>query len=178
MKLVVGLGNPGKDYQKTRHNIGFMVLDSMVQDWKLEKKFHALVHKNTDVLFIKPQTFMNNSGEAVQAVMQFYKISVPELLVVFDDKDLPLGTIRFRTKGSSGGHNGVQSIIDHIGNTQFNRFKVGIAPITEDAKIDDTADYVLGKFTREEAKQLPEIVDRVTKKIQEWVEKTPTHPNV
>lgn len=155
MKLVVGLGNPGKQYERTRHNVGFRVIDAM--------------SKPVDVIYLKPPTFMNNSGAAVQAALRYYKIGLPDVLVVFDDKDLPLGTIRFRTKGSSGGHNGVQSIIDHLGSNQFARLKVGIAPTDPAGVISDTTDYVLAKFSKAEEKQLPEIIERVVEKVKEWV---------
>ena len=164
MKLIVGLGNPGKQYEKTRHNVGFRVIDALPQQ--------------PHVIYLKPDTFMNNSGTAVKAAMRYYKISLPDVLVVFDDKDLPLGTIRFRTKGSSGGHNGVQSIIDHLGSSPFARLKIGTAPADPNEVIHDTTDYVLGKFTKEEEKQLPDIIEQAAQKVKEWIRKTPTHPNV
>ncbi len=155
MKLIVGLGNPGKQYAKTRHNVGFRVI--------------AALPTQPNVIYLKPDTFMNNSGTAVKAAMHYYKISLPDVLVVFDDKDLPLGTIRFRTKGSSGGHNGVQSIIDHLGNSQFARLKIGTAPADPNEVIHDTTDYVLGKFTKEEEKQLPDIIEQAAQKVKEWI---------
>lgn len=169
MKLVVGLGNPGKEYDHTRHNVGFMVLDQLKLDWQEQKKFKGLLAKQGDLLYLKPTTFMNHSGEAVRAVMDYYHVTVPELLVVFDDKDLPLGTIRFRTKGSSGGHNGLKSIIAHIGSEEFARYKIGIAPTDPERVMGDTADYVLAKFSPTEKKALPEIMKTVTEKIAGWL---------
>ncbi|MBI4407347.1 MAG: aminoacyl-tRNA hydrolase [Candidatus Kerfeldbacteria bacterium] len=177
MKLVVGLGNPEATYRLTRHNVGFMVLDAMVgqDNWTVNKKWKAavssqkLVVSNQGVLYMKPLTYMNNSGEAVRAVMNYYHITVPELVVIFDDKDLPFGTTRFRSKGSSGGHNGIKSIIAHVGSEDFARFKVGIAPTNPEHVMGDTADYVLAKFSKEELKQLPEIIDQVVNKVKDWL---------
>lgn len=170
MKLVVGLGNPEASYRLTRHNVGFMVLDKIVNEWQVDKKLKSAVSRQGGVLYLKPLTFMNNSGEAVRAVMDYYHITVPELLVVFDDKDLPFGTIRFRSKGSSGGHNGIKSIITHIGSEEFARLKVGIAPVNPEQVIGDTADYVLAKFSKEELKQLPKTVEETITKIQSWLQ--------
>jgi PTH1 family peptidyl-tRNA hydrolase len=173
MKLVVGLGNPGKQYERTRHNVGFMVLDQLVDatNWKLETKQQATVSKQGDRIFMKPLTYMNSSGEAVRAIMQYYHITVTDLLVVFDDKDLPLGTIRFRTKGSSGGHNGIKSIIHHIGSEDFARFKIGIAPTDPQRTMGDTADYVLGKFSRVEQTALADIIKTTAQKVNDWCQR-------
>lgn len=170
MKLVVGLGNPAVSYRLTRHNVGFMVLDNIVPEWQVDKKLKTAMSKQAGVMYIKPLTFMNNSGEAVRAVMDYYHVTLPELLVIFDDKDLPFGTIRFRSKGSSGGHNGIKSIITHVGSEDFARFKVGIAPINPEQVMGDTADYVLAKFSKEELKQLPEVIAQATTKIQSWLQ--------
>src|SRR3989339_928868 len=165
MKLLVGLGNPGKEYEKTRHNMGGRVLDALKLDFHLEKKFQAEIYVKTgrdlsptDKPFIlcKPQTFMNNSGMAVRAVADYYKISPSDIIVIHDDKDLPLGTIRLRKKGSSGGHNGVQSIIDHLGTSSFTRLKIGVA--NELTEKNDTTQFVLDKFSKAEEKLLPKII--------------------
>lgn len=170
MKLVVGLGNPGTEYSHTRHNVGFMVLDQLVQEWKEVSKLKSAISKHGDVLYLKPLTFMNNSGEAVRAVLDYYHIAFEDLLVVFDDKDLPLGTVRFRSKGSSGGHNGIKSIIQHLGSEEFARLKVGIAPTDPDRAMGDTAEYVLGTFSKAEQKVLPEIIDHVILKVKDWIQ--------
>ncbi|MFA5994909.1 MAG: aminoacyl-tRNA hydrolase [Patescibacteria group bacterium] len=159
MKLIVGLGNPGKQYEKTRHNIGFRVLDEICDNWTLQKSCQALICKNDTIIYAKPQTFMNLSGLAVKKLWQFYKIEIKDILVVYDDKDLPFGKLRFRTKGSSGGHNGMNSIIAELGTSEFPRLRIGIAPTDSQTIIHDTADYVLAKFSKEEEKLLPEIIN-------------------
>ncbi len=169
MKLVVGLGNPGKTYDHTRHNVGFMILDKLTNDWKDHPKLKCRLSKQGDTLFVQPLTYMNHSGEAVRAVMDYYHVTIPELLVVFDDKDLPLGTVRFRTKGSSGGHNGIKSIIAHVGSEEFARFKVGIAPTDPDRAMGDTADFVLGKFSKAEATILTEVIASTVVRVRDWI---------
>ena len=150
MKLVVGLGNVGKEYQNTRHNVGFMVLDSFVHDFTLEKKFQAYIKKDcidgVDVLFVKPTTFMNLSGIAVRKLVDYYKISIEDILVIQDDMDLPFGKYRCKIDSSSGGHNGIKSIISSLGTQNFARLKIGIA---HDRSM-DTKDYVLGTFSKQE----------------------------
>ena len=153
MKLIVGLGNPGKEYEMTRHNSGFCVLDAIAEECRVDvtqKKFKALI-ANTRisgeaVVLMKPQTFMNLSGEAVRAAMDFYKLSAQDLLVIYDDLDLPVGKIRLRAQGSAGGQNGMKNIIRHIGTQEFDRIRVGIG---KDARI-PVIDWVLGKIRREE----------------------------
>lgn len=172
MKLIVGLGNPGKEYAITRHNVGFLVLDALAgnDSWKTDKKLKAELKKVGDTIYIKPNTFMNNSGEAVRAVLDYYQLTVSDLLVIYDDKDLPLGTIRFRAKGSSGGHNGIKSIIQHVGSEEFARFKIGIAPTDPERRMGDTADYVLGKFSKPEQTELKTIIEQTVEKIQTWMQ--------
>lgn len=150
MKLIVGLGNPGLEYDNTRHNIGFMVLDSMVRDFRVEKKFEALVSKKQihgeDVLFVKPLTFMNLSGNAVSKIVHYYHIDVNDILVIQDDLDMKVGTYKLKKNSSSGGHNGIKSIIQNLGTDSFLRLKVGISNV----KKGDVIDYVLGRFSKEE----------------------------
>ena len=171
MKLIVGLGNPGKQYEQTRHNVGFMVVDQLIESnaWKVDHKQRAAVCKRGDTIFMKPLTYMNNSGEAVRSVMHYYHISVADVLVVFDDKDLPFGTIRFRSKGSSGGHNGIKSIIQYLASEDFARFKVGIAPADPNQLLGDTADYVLGRFSKPEQNDLRQIINNTCQKVQAWI---------
>ena len=155
MKLIIGLGNPGKQYQKTRHNIGFMVLDVLLEKlaseakWELSKKFNAeiceLNFNNNKIILAKPMTFMNASGEATQLITHFYKLTHEDLIVIHDDKDLKLGDIRVQTDRSDAGHNGIKSIIQHLGTQNFTRVRIGIASANE-KKMKDTADFVLGKF--------------------------------
>ena len=150
MKLIVGLGNPGKEYDNTRHNIGFMIVDNYLGNVNYTNKFNGMVYeKNIDgekVIFLKPTTFMNNSGISVRAAVDFYKIDIKDILVIHDDLDLPFATIKLKSNSSSGGHNGIKSIINHLGSQEFNQFKFGI---TNEYK-NDIIDFVLGKFSKEE----------------------------
>ena len=156
MKLVVGLGNPGDKYAKTRHNIGFEVINKLQKDLNIigeKDKFQGLLsEKNIDgekVLFLKPQTFMNLSGNSIAAVINFYKIDVKnDMIVIYDDMDLPVGKLRVKEKGSSGGHNGIKSIISHLGD-EFLRIKCGIGKSK-----DDTIDFVLVSLIKVNKKQL------------------------
>ena len=158
MKLIVGLGNPGKDYEKTRHNTGFMALDLISDKLSVHidrLKFKALTATSElcghNVLFMKPQTFMNLSGEAVFAAMDFYKIPIEKVIVIFDDTTLEVGKMRIRKKGSAGGHNGLKSIIACCGGDDFPRIKIGIGKKPEGW---DLADWVLGKYSEEDLKTL------------------------
>ena len=176
MKLVVGLGNIGKEYQNTRHNIGFMVLDSFLTGFSLEKKFQAYIKKETiqgmDVLFMKPTTYMNLSGIAVRKVVDYFKINIQDVLVVQDDLDLPFGMHRCRINSSSGGHNGIKSIIDSLGTKGFARLKIGIAH----DKSMDTKDYVLGSFSKKELeileKNYPLYHNIIVSFLTDGIEKT------
>ncbi len=154
MKLIIGLGNPGTQYERTRHNVGFRVVDTLATKYNLrwERRNRALLANGTigieKVVLVKPITFMNNSGEAVSELVHWYKIQPEEILVVYDDLDLPVGQIRLRPKGSAGGHNGLSSIIHHLHTDQFPRLRVGIGRPTN--RHIDTIDYVLGAATGDE----------------------------
>ena len=157
MKVIVGLGNPGEKYVKNRHNVGFIILDKWVKDrgleWKFEKKFNAEVASGGKLLFIKPQTFMNSSGEAVSKILNFYKIPPENLLVVHDDVDLQIGTTKRQIGRGSAGHKGVESIIeDALGTPQFWRLRVGVGK-SPDPKI-ITDDWVLMDLSEQEIKNL------------------------
>ena len=151
MKLVVGLGNPGPEYRETRHNVGFLVADELTRRWRVSdewrEKFAALQIKTTigdePVIVAKPLTFMNLSGEAVQALAGFYKIDPPDVFVVTDDVALPLGRLRARREGGAGGHNGLKSVIQHLGTQAFPRMRVGVGR-GDDRR--DLSDHVLGRF--------------------------------
>lgn len=157
MKLIIGLGNPGKKYEKTRHNAGFMALDRLhqtlkqynISEWELSKKFNSQICgcsiKDEKVLLAKPMTFMNASGQAVQLIAQYYKIEPENITVVHDDKDIKLGEIKIQTDRGHAGHNGIRSIIDHIGSQNFTRIRIGIASDNE-KKMADVPNFVLGKF--------------------------------
>ncbi len=162
MKLIIGLGNFEPKYFFTRHNVGFMMLDYLAklnsQDFKTEKKLKSMISKfnfaGEDVVFAKPLTYMNLSGEALSLVMNFYKIEKKDVLVIYDDISLDLGRVRFRNSGSDGGHNGIKSIIQHIGGKDFDRLKIGIGP---QPNISSEA-YVLQNFTQEELEKLKDII--------------------
>ena len=155
MFIIVGLGNPTKEYEGTRHNVGFDVIDAVADKYNIavtERKSRAFCGKGIiegqKVLLVKPQTYMNLSGESVRGLVDFYKIDEErELLVIFDDVSLDIGQLRIRKKGSAGGHNGIKSIIQHLGNHVFQRIKVGVG---EKPKEYDLADYVLGHFSKAE----------------------------
>lgn len=168
MKIVVGLGNPGKEYAQTRHNIGFMVIDQLLiylGGGQYKEKFKAQVAETKigreKVLLVKPQTYMNASGESVVDIVRFYKTPLEELLIVYDDMDLDLGRLRIRIKGSAGGHNGMKSIIYQLQSDDFPRLRVGIGKAPAQA-----INYVLGKFREEEQSLLHEAVDKAIKAIE------------
>lgn len=150
MKLIVGLGNPGKEYSNTRHNIGFMVIDKYLGNVKFKEKFNGLFYEfifNGDkVIFIKPQTYMNNSGDCVSKFVKYYNVSYEDIMVIHDDLDITVGNIKFKINSSSGGHNGIKSIISHLGNNGFFRMKLGIKSVEKR----DVIDFVLGKFSKSE----------------------------
>ncbi|PJD95040.1 MAG: aminoacyl-tRNA hydrolase [Parachlamydia sp.] len=158
----VGLGNPGKKYEMTRHNIGFLVVQAFAQHFGMsfvqENKFKGTVAKKklhqTEVHLLLPATFMNESGQAVRRYMDFYKIPLTAMTVVVDDADLSFGTIRLRTQGSAGGHNGLKSIISHVGTTQFARLRMGIGRPDREKSQDELADYVLDNFSQNEMSHL------------------------
>ncbi len=170
IRLVAGLGNPGREYQRTRHNVGFMVLDRLAADrklpWDYSEKWGAAWAKS-DVILVKPATFMNRSGEPLSAIANFYKIAAAEILVVIDDLALPLGRLRVRTEGSSGGHNGLDSIFEHFGTEAVPRLRVGIGA----APVEGAVDYVLGRFFEEEKKLLDETLVRAAAAVQCAIDK-------
>ena len=149
MKLIVGLGNPGKEYCNTRHNIGFMIIDKYLGNVKFKEKFNGLYYEknSTDkVIFLKPITFMNNSGECVSKFVKYYNIKPEDIMVIQDDLDLNIGVYKFKMNSNSGGHNGIKSIINLLGNNNFFRMKIGI----KSDKKNDVVDFVLGKFSKTE----------------------------
>ena len=161
MFLIVGLGNPGREYEKTRHNVGFAVIDALADKYNIsvaDRKSRAFCGKGIiggqKVLLAKPQTYMNLSGESIRSLADYYKIDVEtELLVIFDDVSLDVGQIRIRKKGSAGGHNGIKNIIANLGTDTFERIKVGVG---EKPRGYDLADYVLGHFTKAEQELMEE----------------------
>lgn len=172
MKLIVGLGNPGLSYMKTRHNIGFVFLDEIIKkyNFKIDKekfsgKYTIEQINDEKIIFLKPQTYMNLSGESISKFVEFYKIKTEDILVIYDDIDLDVGRIRLKRKGSSGGHNGVENIIECLGTENFNRLKIGIS---KDELI-DTKDYVLGKFTEEDEEVLTKIKPKVVELFEDFL---------
>lgn len=173
MILIAGLGNPGKEYENTRHNAGFLVLDTLAQKLGAdlsERKHRALCGKavigGQKVILLKPQTYMNSSGESIRAAADYYKVPPEDILVVYDDISLAPGQLRIRAKGSAGGHNGIKSIIAHIGTQEFPRVKVGIG---EKPPRMDLADYVLGHFSSGEKKIMEEAAKEAADAICEIV---------
>lgn len=156
MRLIVGLGNPGDEYKSTRHNVGFMVLDSYLGEVKWSKKFNGLYYEKSingeKYVFLKPQTYMNLSGACVSSFVNYFKLDYKDILIIHDDLDLPVGRFRIKINSSAGGHNGVKDIIKSIHTDAFARIKVGISKNTDS----DTKDYVLGNFSKTELKSIEE----------------------
>ena len=171
MYIIAGLGNPGKEYENTRHNIGFDVIDRLAEEENIavmESKHKALIGKGyvagQKVILAKPQTFMNLSGESIREIVDYYKVDdTAELIVISDDISLDVGQLRIRKKGSAGGHNGLKNIIAHLGHEQFIRIKMGVG---EKPKGWDLADYVLGHFSAPEAKVMEEASERAADAIR------------
>lgn len=172
LKLIVGLGNPGTRYARSRHNVGFMIVERFARAHDLRfarRRFNAQIAEGdiagARVLIAKPQTFMNSSGDAVGKLFAFYKIAPHDLLVVYDDLDLPLGKMRLRSKGSAGGHHGMESILARIGTSDFPRLRVGIGRPDPDADID----HVLGTFDHDERAAMDETSARAMEAIEVWL---------
>lgn len=169
MKLIAGLGNPTKEYENTRHNIGFMAVDGLAAAYSISVttlKHKALIGKGMiegeKVILAKPVTYMNLSGEAVREIADYYKIPAEDIIVIYDDISLDVGFMRIRKKGSAGGHNGIKSIIAHLGTEDFPRIKVGIG---EKRPGQDLADYVLGRFPKDEREMLEKVLDDVKRAV-------------
>lgn len=164
MWLLVGLGNPGKEYESTRHNAGWMALDFLAReigtDWKKDKKFNAEiadgVFGDTKIMMVKPQSFMNLSGEVAQPIAAYYKIEPDHIIVIHDDMDFDLGDVRMQFDRTAAGHNGVQNLIDRLGTKAFHRIRIGIGPKKIEAR-----DFVLAKFSKDELKTMAESVSTV-----------------
>ena len=173
MKLVVGLGNPGKRYDGTRHNVGFAVIDALAKApgvGSFQSRFDADVaewHEDAEkILLLKPQTFMNLSGRAVRQVVDFYQIEHADLLVVCDDMSLPLGKLRFRARGTHGGHNGLRDIQSHLGTTEYSRLRIGV-DVPDEKK--DAVDHVLGKFKPSEKAAIEDALSLAVQAAAMWV---------
>ncbi len=184
MKILIGLGNPEKKYEFTRHNAGFMLLDKLQSKWEFpafefNKKFNAEISKSKlpllnkeraggEVVLAKPQTFMNLSGTAVKAILDFYKLSPDDILVIHDDIDIPLGKYKIATDSSSAGHNGVQNIIDQLGTQKFHRVRIGLGQEKEGALVCRLGvhDFVLEKFTPQELEKIKKISEDILDEIK------------
>ena len=171
MKLIIGLGNPGKDYENTRHNIGFRYIDNYAENHNFlitKKKFNGLAYEltinNEKVIFLKPLSFMNLSGTVVRKYMDYYKIDIKDILVIHDDLDMPIAKIKVKLGGSSGGHNGIRNIIDNLNDEKFLRLKVGISNNKE-----NVIDYVLGKFSKEDNEKLNKLNNKVNNIIDDFI---------
>lgn len=179
MKVIVGLGNPTKQYEGTRHNVGFSVIYELSDRYGIAvdaKKHKAVIgtgviegHK---VVLAMPQTYMNLSGESVRALMDYYKCDLEDLIVIYDDISLDVGKLRIRAKGSAGGHNGIKNIIAHLGTQEFSRIRVGIG---EKPPRMDLADYVLGRFTREEQPLIREAAKKAAEAVVDMMEHDVAH---
>ena len=174
---LIGLGNPGKKYATSRHNIGFLLLENLSKKYnsnfllkdKLKSSCSEFIINNSTYRLFLPNTFMNNSGDAVRAIVDWYKINLDQIFIIVDDKDLPLGKIRFRKKGSSGGHNGLKSIIEKLQTNNFNRIRIGIGspPLIKGANNLNTTSHVLGDISLEEQKILDKVYERVIKSLEQ-----------
>lgn len=166
MHLIVGLGNIGEKYQLTRHNIGFMVIDEITKNLSTsniqKSNFHSTLEKSAYDLYSKPTTYMNNSGMAVQAIKEYYKLEMEDIIVIHDDIDLPFGTVKFKIGGGHGGHNGLRSIDVHIGK-EYIRVRIGVGKPQDKA---DVANYVLNNFSKEELNKLPDIINHTIDAIK------------
>jgi len=179
MKLLVGLGNPGKKYEKTRHNLGFVVLDALLQDlmpveetaWEKNNKFNALVAKTSDLILIKPQTMMNNSGQAVAKMARFYKIEPEDIWVIHDEIDFPLGRMKIVQARGAAGHKGVESVIKELGAEELVRFRLGIGKPGFDINEREAESYVLSPFGQGEKKKVRVLVKKAVKAIKYSLER-------
>lgn len=172
MKLFIGLGNPGKEYENTRHNIGFMTIDALANEWNIElnkEKFKGVygigMVNGEKVYLLKPLTFMNVSGECVRPFMDYFGIEDDEIIVFYDDMDTAVGTIRLRAKGGHGGHNGMRSLIQHLGTNTFPRIRMGISKPTRETVVN----YVLGRFRSEEEKAVQMSIHMSVDAAKYWL---------
>lgn len=173
MKLIVGLGNPGKEYEKTRHNIGFMAISNYLKEnnldlnkTKFNGKYIETNIKGEKVILLEPQKYMNLSGEVIRDFVKFYKIDIKDILIISDDLDMECGKIRLREKGSSGGHNGLKNIELHLNTNEYKRLKIGVG----NNKMIETKDYVLGKFSKEDFEKIENSVKLTRDIIEDFID--------
>lgn len=175
VKMIIGLGNPGKQYEKTRHNIGFRVIDEIcnrIGAPPMQSKFNGMYtvihHPEGKVMFVKPLTYMNLSGECVRPLMDYFNVEIENIAVIYDDLDFSPGELRLRQRGSAGGHNGMKSLIAHLGTDKFNRVRMGIGRPINGMKI---ADYVLSSFSKEEAPLIEDTIKKSADACEAWMTK-------
>ncbi|WP_339020872.1 aminoacyl-tRNA hydrolase [Spiroplasma endosymbiont of Atherix ibis] len=171
-KLIVGLGNPGINYSATRHNAGFIAIDVLLEKYGFQKQtenFKSEIYfsniKGEKILFVKPQTFINLSGEAIISIINYYKINIEDFIVIYDDKDLEFSNIRFKNNGSSAGHNGIKNIINHLKTQNFNRLKIGIGSPGQYKIID----WVLSKMSQEEIDLIKEKIKSISNFVEDFI---------
>ena len=171
MKLIVGLGNPGKEYIKTRHNVGYIILDGYLGDVKWKKKFNAYYYLYGDICFVKPLTYMNNSGYSVRKFVDYFKIAIQDIMVIQDDLDMQIGTYKMKINSSDGGHNGIKSIINSLNTNEFARLKIGIRK----ENVREAKDFVLDNFSSKDMKLItdnPQYKKIINSFINEGLDKT------
>jgi peptidyl-tRNA hydrolase, PTH1 family len=175
VKVIVGLGNPGAKFETTRHNVGFMVIDELayrlnvqLNKQKFNSNYEMITVNGEKTLLIKPLTYMNLSGEAVQPFLNFFKADIEDLLVIYDDLDLPVGKLRLRTKGSAGGHNGIKSIIQHLGTQEFKRVRIGVGRPPSYMSVPD---YVLQSFHKEEQQDVITTIKKAAEACEDFLSK-------
>ena len=173
-KLIVGLGNTGRQYEQTRHNAGFIAIETLLGNFEnvtqkddFKAKLYFTNYQGDKIIFAKPQTYMNLSGEAIVQILNFYKIPISDMIVLYDDKDLPLGKLRFREQGSAGGHNGIKSIIKLLGTEKFNRLRIGVDSPPPNFKI---VDWVLSKLTDQEVATIQASIVGVKQFVTDFVQ--------
>lgn len=168
-RLIVGLGNPGKKYANSKHNIGFMAVDKFAQIYKIKAKnsvkFNSEIFEFDDCVLAKPKTFMNNSGYAILKIVEYYNIDLEDVLVIYDDVALPFSKLRLRYKGGSGGHNGIKSILTHLGSEGFNRLRIGI----DKSDNKEMKDYVLSDFSKSELKIIDDVMIDVVNLMTDFI---------
>lgn len=173
-QLIVGLGNPGSKYDRTRHNIGFEAIDALARTWQVplaeNRKFQGIFGEGfgggTKIRLLKPTTYMNNSGQAIRSVTDWYKLPPESVLIIYDEMDLPIGKLRLRLSGSAGGHNGMKSAIAHLGTQSFPRLRIGIGSAKEVHPDKDAVSHVLGRFTESETKIMTEVLREVVSAVE------------
>ncbi|HHU54267.1 MAG TPA: aminoacyl-tRNA hydrolase [Mollicutes bacterium] len=173
MKLIVGLGNPGKEYEKTRHNIGFVMIDALAKHNSVnlsKEKFNGIygeyLHNNEKIILLKPCKFINLSGEVIKKFVDYFKIDIEDILIICDDLNINVGNIKLKCTGTSGGHNGLKNIEMHLGTKNYKRLKIGISH----NNLNDVRDYVLGKFDQKDCKQIESIINQIPLIIKDYLE--------